>query len=51
MKCRRGKSPKRDVYKRQPVACVVIAGFLLVVLFGGMSPDKTFGQEIGRAHV
>ena len=29
-----------------PVACVVIAGFLLVVLFGGMSPDKTFGQGL-----
>ena len=29
-----------------PVACVVIAGFLLVVLFGGMSPDKSFGQGL-----
>ena len=29
-----------------PVACVVIAGFLLVVLFGGMSPDKSFSQGL-----
>ena len=29
-----------------PVACVVIAGFLLVVCFGGMSPDKTFAQGL-----
>ena len=29
-----------------PVACVVIAGFLLVVCFGGMAPDKTFGQGL-----
>ena len=29
-----------------PVAAVVIAGFLLVVLFGGMSPDKTFAQGL-----
>ncbi len=28
------------------VAAVVIAGFLLVVLFGGMSPDKSFGQGL-----
>ncbi len=30
----------------KPVACVVIAGFLLVVFFGGMSPDKTFAQGL-----
>ena len=29
-----------------PVACVVIAGFLLVVFFGGMAPDKTFAQGL-----
>ena len=29
-----------------PVACVVIAGFLLVVCFGGMSPDKSFAQGL-----
>ena len=29
-----------------PVACVVIAGFLLVVCFGGMAPDKTFAQGL-----
>ena len=29
-----------------PVASVVIAGFLLVVCFGGMAPDKTFGQGL-----
>ena len=29
-----------------PVAAVVIAGFLLVVCFGGMSPDKTFVQGL-----
>ena len=29
-----------------PVAAVVIAGFLLVVLFGGMAPDKTFAQGL-----
>lgn len=29
-----------------PVAIVVICGFLLVVLFGGMSPDKTFAQGL-----
>jgi V/A-type H+-transporting ATPase subunit I len=29
-----------------PVAAVVIAGFLMVVLFGGMSPDKSFGQGL-----
>ncbi len=28
------------------VACVVVAGFLLVVIFGGMSPDKTFAQGL-----
>ncbi len=29
-----------------PVAVVVVIGFLLVVLFGGMSPDKTFVQGL-----
>lgn len=29
-----------------PVAAVVVVGFLLVVLFGGMSPDKTFVQGL-----
>ena len=29
-----------------PVACVVIAGFLLVVCFGGMAPDKSFAQGL-----
>lgn len=29
-----------------PVACVVIAGFLLVVCFGGMAPGKSFGQGL-----
>ena len=29
-----------------PVACVVIFGFLLVVLFGGMAPDKSFAQGL-----
>lgn len=29
-----------------PVALVVGMGFLLVVLFGGMSPDKSFGQGL-----
>jgi V/A-type H+-transporting ATPase subunit I len=29
-----------------PVAAVVIAGFLMVVFFGGMSPDKSFGQGL-----
>ncbi len=29
-----------------PVAAVVVLGFLLVVLFGGMSPDKTFVQGL-----
>ncbi len=29
-----------------PVACVVIIGFLLVVCFGGMSPDKSFAQGL-----
>ncbi len=29
-----------------PVAAVVAAGFLLVVLFGGMSPDKSFSQGL-----
>ena len=28
------------------VASVIGAGFILVVLFGGMSPDKTFGQGL-----
>lgn len=28
------------------VACAVGAGFLLVVLFGGMAPGKTFGQGL-----
>ena len=28
------------------VAAVVIAGFLLVVVFGGMAPDKTFAQGL-----
>ncbi len=29
-----------------PVACVVIAGFLLVVCFGGMAPGKSFSQGL-----
>ena len=29
-----------------PVAVIVILGFLLVVTFGGMSPDKTFSQGL-----
>ncbi len=29
-----------------PIAAVVIAGFLLVVCFGGMSPDRTFAQGL-----
>lgn len=29
-----------------PVAGVVVFGFLLVILFGGMSPDKTFMQGL-----
>ena len=29
-----------------PVAYVVVAGFLLVVCFGGMSPDKSFAQGL-----
>lgn len=29
-----------------PVACMVIAGFLLVVCFGGMAPGKSFGQGL-----
>ena len=28
------------------VACAIGAGFLLVVLFGGMSPDKSFAQGL-----
>ena len=28
------------------MACVVIAGFLLVVCFGGMAPDKSFAQGL-----
>ena len=37
----------------QPIALVVGAGFLLVVLFGGMSADKTFlqGLKAGLANV
>lgn len=29
-----------------PPAVVAVAGFLLVVVFGGMAPDKTFGQGL-----
>ncbi|MCR4675789.1 MAG: ATPase [Sphaerochaetaceae bacterium] len=29
-----------------PVALVILAGFVLVVLFGGMSPEKTFAQGL-----
>ncbi len=29
-----------------PVACVVVAGFVLVVCFGGMAPGKTFAQGL-----
>ncbi|MCR5760962.1 MAG: ATPase [Sphaerochaetaceae bacterium] len=29
-----------------PVALIILAGFLIVVLFGGMSPDKTFSQGL-----
>ncbi len=29
-----------------PVAVIVICGFLLVVLFGGMAPDKSFSQGL-----
>lgn len=29
-----------------PVAVIVVVGFLLVVCFGGMSPDKTFSQGL-----
>ncbi len=29
-----------------PIAVIVAAGFLLVVTFGGMSPDRSFGQGL-----
>ena len=29
-----------------PIAAVVLLGFVLVVCFGGMSPDKTFAQGL-----
>mgnify|MGYP000775033862 CR=1 FL=1 len=34
-----------------PIAAVVLLGFVLVVCFGGMSPDKTFAQAVSYTHL